>query len=351
MKNALRSLAIVITLIFTLNANALTVKADVKSQQKKDSLINVKREKSEMAIENFDSQIQENMDKTEENKGKITETEKEIKNAATDIIKTEKDAKKEQELFNSRMRNMYINGFDSYTSILLDSESFGDFVSRVDNIKTIIEYDKKVVDRFNDINDKINKKQQSLIKKKEVLLNLQIENKQKLNKIMVAKQAQNKLIAGNIVTGWTSNSQSVTESITKLNQIKKSVPNYTPSRGSAGVSSNAVIAYASGFLGTPYLWGGTTPSGFDCSGFTQYVYAHFGVSIGRSTFDQINDGVQVDKNSLQPGDLLFFGTLKNPHHVGIYVGNNTYIHAPHTGDVIKVSTLGRSDFVTARRVK
>ena len=108
MKNALRSLAIVITLIFTLNANALTVKADVKSQQQKDSLINVQREKSEMAIENFDSQIQENMDKTEENKGKITETEKEIKNAATDIIKTEKDAKKEQELFNSRMRNMYI---------------------------------------------------------------------------------------------------------------------------------------------------------------------------------------------------------------------------------------------------
>jgi len=72
---------------------------------------------------------------------------------------------------------------------------------------------------------------------------------------------------------------------------------------------------------------------------------------GRNTFDQINNGVQVSRDNLQPGDLVFFGTFTNPHHMGMYVGNNNYIQAPHTGDVIKVSPLVRTDYVTARRVK
>ncbi|MBU3114850.1 C40 family peptidase, partial [Clostridium lacusfryxellense] len=86
-------------------------------------------------------------------------------------------------------------------------------------------------------------------------------------------------------------------------------------------------------------------------GFTQYVYAHFGISVGRATFHQIKDGVQVSRDNLQAGDLVFFGTFANPHHMGIYVGDNNYIHAPHTGDVIKISPMGRKDYVTARRVK
>jgi peptidoglycan DL-endopeptidase CwlO len=97
------------------------------------------------------------------------------------------------------------------------------------------------------------------------------------------------------------------------------------------------------------LWGGTTPSGFDCSGFTQYVYRHFGVSLGRTTYDQINNGYAVSKDQLQPGDLVFFGT-GSPTHVGIYVGNGMYINAPHTGDVVKIASVNRSDFITGRRV-
>ena len=117
------------------------------------------------------------------------------------------------------------------------------------------------------------------------------------------------------------------------------------------ISDNNVIAYATNFLGTPYLWGGTSPStGFDCSGFTQYVYAHFGIRIGRTTYDQIKDGVSVARSALQPGDLLFYGT-NGPTHMGMYVGNDTYIHAPRTGDVIKISSINRRDYITARRVK
>ena len=377
MKNVLRNLAVVITLILTSNVTALAAPVNEKLQQQKDSLtkIQTEREEVETKIEEFDNEIENIMTKTEENKGKISETKNEIESAAAQVKKVEKDTQKEQDLYNSRMRVMYINGFDGYMSIILDSESFGDFVSRVDNIKTVIEFDKKVVGRFKATQKELNKKQQSLNKTKESLQSLQVENKQKIDKLMLTKESQNKLItelkSKEIVTKELQNKLiaelknkkdisaqqiiepkvSVNKSITKISEIRKSTPTYSPSRGATTVSQDAIIAYASNFLGTPYLWGGTTPSGFDCSGFTQYVYAHFGIFIGRTTFDQINNGVQVSRDNLQPGDLVFFGTFANPHHMGMYIGDNNYIHAPHTGDVIKISTLGRNDYVTARRVK
>lgn len=98
------------------------------------------------------------------------------------------------------------------------------------------------------------------------------------------------------------------------------------------------------------MWGGTTPEGFDCSGFTQYVYKHFGISIGRTTKDQIYDGVGVSRDQLQSGDLVFYGKNGIPSHMGIYLGNGMYIHAPRTGDVIKISPYGRADYITARRI-
>lgn len=336
MRNSLRSIAIIITLIITLNGTALAVPVDSLTS------IQAEREKTEIKIEEFDNEIQKTMDKTEKYKIKISETEKAIEKSSAEVKQVEKEAQEEQILFNSRMRTMYMNGFDSYTSIILNSESFGDFVSRVENIETIIDFDNKLVDGFEATKKELDEKQQSLNKTKKVLLSLQVEEKQKLNKIIVTKKSQTKLIAKlndkeNMLQGGTSNLQALTK--------------YTLSRGSATLSSNAVIAYASKFLGTPYLWGGTTPSGFDCSGFTQYVYAHFGISIGRSTYNQINAGIQVSRNSLRTGDLVLFGSAGDPHHVGIYLGNNTYIHSPHTGDVIKISTMTRTDFVTGRRVK
>ncbi|MGH4121411.1 MAG: NlpC/P60 family protein [Clostridium sp.] len=378
MKNALRSIAVIITLIFTSNVTTLAIPTNEKVQQQKDLLTKIQDERGaiETRLEEFDNEIEEIMTKTEENKVKILKTKKAIESAAAKAKQVEKETQKEQELFNVRMRILYMNGFDGYLSVILEAESFGDFVSRVENIKTIIEFDNKVVAEFKVAKKELIEKQQSLNNTKEVLLNLQVQNKQKLDKIIITKESQNKLIAElkskeivskelhnklitelknskeNILVAQISESEvSASKSITKINEIRKSAPKYTPSRGSAAISNNAIVAYASNFLGTPYLWGGTSPSGFDCSGFTQYVYAHFGISVGRTTFDQINDGVQVSRDNLQPGDLVFFGTFANPHHMGIYVGDNNYIHAPRTGDVIKVSAMVRKDYVTGRRVK
>lgn len=105
------------------------------------------------------------------------------------------------------------------------------------------------------------------------------------------------------------------------------------------------------FLGVPYVWGGTTPKGFDCSGLAQYVYKMNEIVISRTTYTQVNEGVAVTKEQLQPGDLVFFGNKSSPHHVGIYIGDNKMIHAPQTGDVVKISNISdRRDYATARRI-
>lgn len=104
--------------------------------------------------------------------------------------------------------------------------------------------------------------------------------------------------------------------------------------------NNLIIETAKNFLGTPYVWGGTTPSGFDCSGFVQYVYSLNGYSLTRTTYTQwANDGTYVPKEELQPGDLVYFGKNGSPSHVGLYVGDGTMIHSPQTGDVVKYTPI------------
>jgi cell wall-associated NlpC family hydrolase len=111
-----------------------------------------------------------------------------------------------------------------------------------------------------------------------------------------------------------------------------------------------VVGIAMQYLGVPYVWGGASPSGFDCSGFTMYVYAKVGVSLPHNAAMQFGVGVPVSMSQLQPGDLVFFHGLG---HMGMYVGGGNFIHAPHTGDVVKISSLAghyASRFVGARRV-
>jgi hypothetical protein len=97
------------------------------------------------------------------------------------------------------------------------------------------------------------------------------------------------------------------------------------------------VRYARRFLGIPYRWGGDSPSGgFDCSGLVRYVYAHFGFSLPHSSYADFDLGRRVTRGSLRPGDLVFFDGVG---HVGMYVGGGRFIHAPHTGTRVQVTSL------------
>lgn len=124
-------------------------------------------------------------------------------------------------------------------------------------------------------------------------------------------------------------------------------PTSTPSAG-AGHPQAATIAL--NYLGVPYLWGGSTPRGFDCSGLVMYVYAQLGVALPHYAAAQYGLGVPVDRSALQPGDLVFFDGL---NHVGIWIGGNQFVDAPQTGDVVKIETLSSwyaDHYVGARRI-
>lgn len=103
---------------------------------------------------------------------------------------------------------------------------------------------------------------------------------------------------------------------------------------------NDLTACANSFLGVPYLWGGTTPAGFDCSGPVQYCYREvFNIELPRTTYYQCEVGVEVPFEELLPGDLLFFADGGDVHHVAMYLGDGYYVEAPHTGDVVKITAM------------
>ena len=118
--------------------------------------------------------------------------------------------------------------------------------------------------------------------------------------------------------------------------------------GDPGVGHPQAASIALQYLGVPYVWGGSSPSGFDCSGLVMYVYAQLGISLPHYTVAQWSSTIPISSSEMQPGDLVFFNGLG---HVGIYIGGGQFVDAPHTGSVVRIDSLGSfGGFDGARRV-
>ena len=129
----------------------------------------------------------------------------------------------------------------------------------------------------------------------------------------------------------------------------------TPASTNGSISGSNVVAYAKQYLGSKYVSGGASPKGFDCSGFTTYVYKHFGISLSRTSSGQASNGRAVARSELQVGDIICFSnssSSKRIGHVGIYVGGGQFIHAANSRKGVIISNVSGAGFyfVTARRV-
>ncbi len=118
--------------------------------------------------------------------------------------------------------------------------------------------------------------------------------------------------------------------------------------GPASGRAAAAIKFALSQIGKPYVSGGTGPNSYDCSGLTQASYRAAGITIGRTTWDQVKDGVAVSESDLRPGDLVFF--YSGISHVGIYLGDGKVVHAPHTGATVEIAPMSWMPFAAARRI-
>ncbi|MDP4091096.1 MAG: NlpC/P60 family protein [Bacillota bacterium] len=345
-----------------------------------------------MQIEVLDSKIEALNRTISDTNKKITAKEADIQITQKNLEEAEADIKIEQQLFDERMRAMYKEGNAQYINILLSSKDFSDFLTRVQDVVVIINYDKKVEKDLVDKTEKIKATEAALNKDRDELLAYKQDNVSKLTEVQSNVLQQKQLMAeakskqayyisqiSDYKKKIAAEDKQVQDTIKQLQALAQAQTknNQQSSGGGVPPAANAVVAYAYTFLGDPYVWGaegevftkadidmykntqhdvsGMTKylgrQAFDCSGLMQYVYAHFGIHIGRTTYDQINDGTPVSRNALKPGDLILFGTYSDPHHVGMYVGNNCYIQAPFSGDVVKVSSLDDADeYLCARRI-
>jgi peptidoglycan DL-endopeptidase CwlO len=271
-----------------------------------------------------------------------------------------------QRTLNRRLVSLYTQGDDASTlAVLLGSTSLDDMINRLETVSSVTRQDSAVIGEVSRSKVQIVRHQRLLVHARAVqqrAVATRAAEKTRIQRQLVERRSLLSSIKGEIAhlqrmerarqLALASQAQARFEASPPTDPSGVGVAALTPDATVAPPSQyGGVVGIAMRYLGTPYVWGGSSPGGFDCSGLVAYVYGQVGVSLPHYTGAQWNVGVPVSSSDLQPGDLVFFDGL---NHVGIYIGGGQFIHAPHTGDVVKISSLSESwyasTYVGARRI-
>ncbi|MCR5215627.1 MAG: C40 family peptidase [Lachnospiraceae bacterium] len=330
-----------------------------------DDVSNLKKEKKE---------AQEELDEMEEQLAEllvdIAETEEatiakgeEVLAAQADLAVMEETKAKQYEAMKLRIKYMYENGKDfSVVLGIIGSEDVAASFNKYEYSEKITEYDRAqlqaYVDNITAINNTIAELQveqaeletlQTQLNEKQGALNELIAEKEKEIKDFdtkiaaavkkaeeeakkrAAAQAAAAAAAAQAAGGTTTTAAAATTTST-----------YT----SGSVSGDQIVATAMAYVGTPYVYGGSSPSGFDCSGFTSYVFRQYGITLSRSSSAQLYGGTAVSLSDIQPGDVICY-----PGHVGLYIGNGQIVHATVPGDCVRVASMYYASYATILGVR
>jgi len=277
-----------------------------------------------------------------------------------------------QHVIAQRLVSLYTSDQASTLEVVLGARSLDDMISRMDSAKSVTTLDAHVLAEVETF--------RAAVKRNAVLLAKERAAQQRVVRERAAAKASiesqigqaNGLLSSlkgqiaQMVAAEAAHQRQLAAAAVQRQQVQHRVTQQQVQDTVVGVSAIApqaetavappsshggVVGVAMSQLGTPYVWAGSSPGGFDCSGLVMWAYAQVGVSLPHSSYAQYGAGVAVSRDQLQPGDLVFFDGLG---HVGIYIGGGQFVHAPHSGDVVKISGLGEgwysSTYVGARRI-
>jgi len=278
-----------------------------------------------------------------------------------------------QDRIAKRLRDLYVNGQgDSTLEVILGAQSLDDIIARLDAIERVSSQDAGILKTVKRYRREVETRRANLKDAREDQARIVAEQAAQKQSIESKIAEQNELLASvkdEIVemraeearrqAALAAQAQAQAQAAIAAQQAQQDAldaaaieptyetPSYDPNLPTPRYGQ--VVGIALQYLGIPYVWGGSSPStGFDCSGFVAYVFAQVGVSLPHHAASQYGYGTPVPYDQLAPGDLVFFSGLG---HVGIYIGEGQFVHAPHTGDVVRISSLaGHGSYVGARRL-
>jgi|GEM_PF-6225555 len=296
--------------------------------------------KTDNTISNLTVEVNENMNK-------ISELNEEVAYKQILVERAHSETQRAKEAYESRAEEIYKAGNNSYLEGLLKFRGIDDFIQRFSYITKAINTDKRLVEDCENTESDYNEKLDELEETIEEQENLKCANELKIAELNTYKEQQEKNIQI-LQDKKTSNTNLIKESQLAIDLSKYNI-DYKPNRG--GEAPDPVSLALSFVNRTPYVWGGTSPNGFDCSGLVVFCYQNAsGIYLPRTSEMQQMVGVPISDAELQRGDLVFYGYPA--HHVGIYVGDGLMVNAPYSGRNVSVEPVRiYSDYSGARRVR